>query len=79
MNKPTTVVLLAGALQLLLFAGCHTGGRIVDRIGSGKIDSLNVLTFPVAVNLDSRPGSDGFAIKLYAGNDRQAKALPIRF
>jgi hypothetical protein len=77
MNKPTTVVLLAGALQLLLFAGCQTGGRIGDRIGGARIDSLNVLTFPVAVNLDNRPGSDGFAIKLYAGNERQARALPI--
>tara|TARA_Y100001934_G_scaffold98656_1_gene121472 strand:- start:9925 stop:10323 length:399 start_codon:yes stop_codon:yes gene_type:complete len=44
---------------------------------SGSIDSLNVLSFPVAVNLDEDPGTDGFAIKVYPGNLRAAKTREI--
>lgn len=66
-------------MLLAPLTSCQTGnGRAgAEKFGGSRIDSLNVLTFPVAVNLDTDPGSDGFAIKLYAGNNRLAKALPI--
>lgn len=60
-----------------LSVGCQTRKPSILSRGGVSIDSLNVLTFPVAVNLDERPGSDGFAIKLYAGNIRAAKTRPI--
>jgi len=32
---------------------------------------------PMAINLDSRPGPDGFAIKIYGGNRTQPKPIAI--
>ena len=71
-----TVMLMV--IQVVLLTGCQSTQRPGRIIGDADIDSLNVLTFPVAVNLDDQPGSDGFAIKLYAGNIRHAKTRPIQ-
>lgn len=71
-----TVMLMV--LQAVLLTGCQSPQQSARIVGGTDIDSLNVLTFPVAVNLDEQPGADGFAIKLYAGNIRQAKTRPIQ-
>lgn len=65
-------------IQAVLLTGCQSTKQPARTLGGTDIDSLNVLTFPVAVNLDDQPGSDGFAIKLYAGNIRHAKTRPIQ-
>lgn len=36
-----------------------------------------MLAVPVALNLDPLPGPDSVAIKIYAGNLREAKPVPI--
>lgn len=74
---PLRTVMLTVCLAILL-TGCQSTDRPKRAPGGTEIDSLNVLTFPVAVNLDEQPGSDGFAIKLYAGNIRHAKTRPIQ-
>lgn len=39
---------------------------------------LNVITVPVALDLDGRPGADGVAVKLYANDAKNPKATRIR-
>jgi len=36
-----------------------------------------MLAVPIALNLDSLPGPDSVAVKIYAGNLREAKPVPI--
>jgi len=64
-------------LWLIGLGGCAADGGPAAGFGGGAIDSLSVLSFPVAVNLDGVPGTDGFAIKVYAGNLRTAKTREI--
>ena len=42
------------------------------------ISQLHVITVPVALDLDGRPGPDGIAVKLYANNANDPKAIRIR-
>lgn len=39
---------------------------------------MNILTSPVGIDLDGRPGIDGFALKAYASTAANPKAVPIR-
>jgi hypothetical protein len=39
---------------------------------------LNVITVPVALDLDGHPGADGVAVKLYANDAQNPKAVRIR-
>ena len=43
-----------------------------------RIVQLNVITVPVALDLDGKAGPDGIAVKLYANNSRNPKAARIR-
>jgi hypothetical protein len=45
--------------------------------GGAPIQEINLLAVPVALNLDEKPGPDGFAIKIYAGNRNRPKPFPI--
>lgn len=40
---------------------------------SSKVDEVNLVAMPVAVNLDAVPGPDGIVIKVFAVDERQAK------
>jgi hypothetical protein len=64
--------LCLAAGTLLLVSGCATpgGGRIA-------VDQLHLLTIPLAINLDNVPGSDGFAIKVYASRAGEPKPVAI--
>lgn len=60
-------------------------GCVADRPQPGRpapvsaapagVQELNVLAIPVAVDLDGRPGVDGFMIKIYASNRKRPKPL----
>ena len=53
--------------------GCGTfsgGGR--------EVNELHLFGLPVTVNLDNRPGPDGFAIRIYATKGGRAKGVPIQ-
>jgi hypothetical protein len=43
-----------------------------------RIVQLNLITVPVALDLDGKPGPDGIAVKLYANTARDPKAVRLR-
>jgi hypothetical protein len=45
---------------------------------TGRIEEIHLLAIPMALNLDQKPGLDGFGIKVYAINRALPKPLPIR-
>lgn len=47
-------------------------------LSQSRINEINVLAMPVALNLDSEPGVDGFAIKVYAVDASRPKTQPIQ-
>jgi hypothetical protein len=69
------------ACCLLLLLGCSSVpvGK-PDAAGSSSsstIQELNLLSMPMALNLDANPGADGVAVKLFANNAVTAKTVPI--
>jgi hypothetical protein len=54
-------------------AGCSTfsGG------GSGEITELHLFGLPMTLNLDGKPGADGFAVRIYANKSGGAKGASI--
>lgn len=68
-----TRVLIAGAL---LLAGCsHAPLQLAP--ATGRITQVNLITAPVGLNIDGRPGADAFSAKVYVNDARNAKAIPI--
>ena len=63
------------ALALSLCA-CKSPGP--SNSAQGGIVRLHVMTVPVALDLDGRPGPDGIAVKLYANDARHPKAVRLR-
>jgi hypothetical protein len=43
-----------------------------------RITQLNVITVPVALDLDGKAGPDGIAVKLYAASAKSPKAIRLR-
>ena len=62
----------ACSAALFLQLVCATPGAQ----GTG-IEALHVFALPVALNLDSSPGPDGFGVTVYASAETPAKGLPI--
>lgn len=78
----TAIRSLALALGLGFGLGCVSGGpstqpRLQPAADSGPVDEINLLAIPVALNLDARPGPDGFVIKIYASNKKRPKPVPL--
>lgn len=69
-----TRILLALAL---LSAGCASAPKVAI-LGSGRIREINIMTSPVGLNLDERPGVDGFSMKVFANDESNPKAVPIQ-
>lgn len=65
-------LLCAGVLAM--GSGCAGTG---SRSGAAKIESLHLLSVPVAVNFDNVPGPDGFAVRLFAKGPTSAKGVPL--
>lgn len=63
---------------MVLGAGCVTDSAPAGSRAVAAIHELNVLSMPVALNLDGKPGADGIAIKVFASNPDEPKAVPIR-
>lgn len=58
-----------------MLGGCAGGA---GRTGTGAaVESLHVLSVPVAVNFDGAPGPDGFALTLFAKGPKSAKGIPL--
>ena len=64
---------------LLLFVSSCTSTKNAGSVSASARDitELNMLAVPVALNLDGFPGPDTIAVKIYAGNLREASPVPI--
>jgi hypothetical protein len=62
-------------LVLLPCGGCKSSPL---RSSSGQIVELNLMTVPVALDLDGRPGPDGISVKLYASAKENPKPVRLR-
>src|SRR6185369_2066764 len=79
------IALFRWVLLLGVGSGCvsdHKQGlqprpAVSEGSAQSGIHELNLLAIPVALNFDQKPGPDGFIVKVYAGNRRQPKPLPI--
>jgi hypothetical protein len=75
---------LLSLLSLLLApTGCGTSApgakpALGSASSKSRIDELNLVTMPVAVNLDSGFGINGIPVKVYALDYERPKAQPIR-
>lgn len=71
---------VVGAL-LLLAVGCASSGQpgspSVRRSGDA-VEELHLITVPVALQLDAKPDSRGFAVKVFAGNAMRPKPFAIK-
>ncbi|MSU60845.1 MAG: hypothetical protein EXS31_00365 [Pedosphaera sp.] len=69
-------------LLMVLTHGCASRQRgNVSRPsggGGGGIGALHLFGAPLALDFDDKPGSDGFAVTIYASNGTQARGLQIR-
>ncbi len=65
----------AGSLWL---AACSTPPRPRVFPATGDLVELNVITLPVGLDLDGRPGLDGFSIKVFGNTTSNPKPVPIR-
>jgi hypothetical protein len=64
-------------LGIALLVGCaHSPG--VPGAPAGSLAQLHVMTAPVGLNLDDRPGVDGFSVKVYANDASNPKTVPIQ-
>ena len=74
---------LAFALVLLLLGTSCASSRRANMPKSGsagpaqKVEQLHMLLTAVAVDIDGKPGPDGFGVRLYASNRRSSDAPPI--
>lgn len=72
---------VVAAILLLLAVGCASNGqpgsRSVRRSGDA-VEELHLITVPVALKLDAKPDSSGFAVKVFAGNPTRPKPFAIK-
>lgn len=73
-KKRISILSFVSVAFALLLLGCASDGPLTSH---GPITELNMLAVPVALNLDGLPGPDTVAVKIYAGNPREAKPVPI--
>jgi hypothetical protein len=69
----------AAAGILLVASGCSSSGRrsSFHAPSSGELIELNVLTAPVGLDLDGRPGIDGFSVRVFGNITANPKPVPI--
>lgn len=83
-RRPTNDRFMAAMLGVILLAlaGCAStkpNGSDSARFSQPqtRITEINLLAMPVAINLDSVPGVDGFAIRVYAVDPSRPKTQPV--
>jgi hypothetical protein len=82
MKKPLLLAALVGALA----AGCTNPGAPTKPAPGGtalfsasaRVDEISLVTMPAPVNLESLPGLDGVAVKVYAVDYKLSRTQPIR-
>jgi hypothetical protein len=72
------------AIQLFLLClaatllGCSSIDKTSVAYGPADITAVHIITLPVALNLDGKPGLDGFSLKVFANDAHNPKPVPIR-
>lgn len=69
------LVAMACLGAVFVFGGC--GIRLGRGVVVPAVESLHVLSVPVAVNFDNTPEPDGFAMTLFAKGPKSAKGIPL--
>jgi hypothetical protein len=89
MSASTRIVVMAGGAIVvsLLLPGCatnaanrsngNTKGVPAHTSGRGSITEINMMTGPVAVNLDRHPDLDGISVRLFFSEADRPKAVVI--
>ena len=68
--------MLRGVVAMLAafcLAGCATSGGRGDRV-----DEVHLFGMPVTLNLDGKPGTDGFAVRIFVTKDGGGKGAVIK-
>jgi hypothetical protein len=65
-------------LSFFLLTGCSAPPARPAGAIPGEIVELHMLTMPMALNLDSEPGADGFVVKIYAVRQQEPKPAPLK-
>jgi hypothetical protein len=71
----------AGLVGLIFLSACSTPSSaplLGSDSGSDAVDQIRLVAIPVALNLDRRPGVDGFGVKVYGLSSSRAKPQQIR-
>jgi len=64
---------------LVLVSGCSsTKPEATNTSPPGEIAELNIVTVPVALNLDNVPGPESISVKIFAGDTKHPKPIPIK-
>src|SRR5687767_9728852 len=66
--------LICNLLLALIASGCGT----MSASRGGRISEVHLFGLPVTLNLDNRPGSDGFAARVYVVKSGRAKGVPVQ-
>lgn len=61
---------------MLILPACKTNQPQTE--SKDRIAQLHLITVPVALDLDGKKGVDGIAVKLYANNAQDPKAIRLR-
>ncbi len=80
-GKRGTEAALAGTLAALSAAGCSSTGAssgLDSSRSSAAVDRLHLLVTAIALEMDGKPGPDGFGARIYASSRNLAAATPIR-
>jgi hypothetical protein len=76
-----TAIIALGVSFCLMAFGCSTppAKKAPSAVSSNAdaIQELNLLSMPMALNLDANPGADGIAVKLFANNASSPKTVAI--
>ena len=62
----------------LLLCGCSSPKQQSELFSAGELVQLNIITSPVGLDIDGRPGLDGFSAKVYANTPNNPKTVRIR-
>ena len=80
-NTPQAIRLSFAAVLCIVVATACSSRRVAfsrDSSGAEAVDQIRLVALPVALNLDRRPGTDGFGVKIYGLSQSHAKPQPIR-
>src|SRR5678815_522732 len=62
---------ICSLIAALCIAACATGGR------GEHVDEVHLFGLPITLNLDGKPGADGFAVRVFVTKNGGAKGATV--